>query len=140
MALLAALGGCSPSPTPPSFKSPHGAPTLTVLDPQGSIAAAQRAHLIEVVLLLLIVVLPVLVLAPIFAWRYRYGGSSPYTPKWSFSWPLEFVVWGIPIAIVVVLAIWLWQSTKALDPYAPLSSTRPPLRVEVVGYDWKWLF
>lgn len=139
-ALLVGLGGCSRSPAPPPFSSSAHAPGLTFLDPQGPIAAAQRTHLIEVVLLLLIVVLPVLVLTPIFAWRYRYNGSSPYTPRWSFWWPLEFVVWGIPIAIVAVLAVWLWQSTKALDPYAPLSSAHPPLRVEVVGYDWKWLF
>ena len=90
---------------------------------------------------MMIVVLPVLVLTPVFAWRYRYrNASSPYTPHWSFSWPLEIAIWGIPIGIVVVLAVWLWVGTQALDPYAPLSSAKPPLRVEVVGYDWKWLF
>lgn len=140
LALLAALAGCSRSPIPPPFESPKHSLGLTFLDPQGPVAAAQRAHLIEVVLLLLIVVLPVLVLGPVVAWRYRYNGSARYSPNWTFYWPLECVVWGIPIAIVVVLAIWLWQSTHALDPYAPLASTRPPLRVEVVGYDWKWLF
>jgi cytochrome o ubiquinol oxidase subunit II len=90
--------------------------------------------------MLLIVVAPVLLVAPFFAWRYRYGGSARYTPKWSFSWPLEIVIWGIPAAIAVVLAVWLWRNTHALDPYAPLPSKQPPLRVEVVGYDWKWLF
>jgi cytochrome o ubiquinol oxidase subunit II len=108
--------------------------------PHGPIAAAQRTHFLEVVAMLLIVVAPVLVVAPFFAWRYRYGGSARYTPKWSFSWPLEIVIWGIPLAIVIVLAIWLWESTHALDPYAPLSSLQPPVRIEVVGYDWKWLF
>jgi cytochrome o ubiquinol oxidase subunit II len=90
--------------------------------------------------MLLIVVAPVLVATPLFAWRYRYGGSARYTPKWSFSWPLEIVIWGIPLAVVVVLAVWVWQNTHALDPYAPLPSTQPPVRIEVVGYDWKWLF
>lgn len=140
LAIFAGLTGCSPSPVPPPFGASSHALGLTFLDPQGPIAAAQRTHLIEVVVLLLIVVLPVLVLTPILAWRYRYNGSSRYAPRWTFWWPLEFAVWGIPIAIVVVLAIWLWQGAKALDPYAPISSTLPPLRVEVVGYDWKWLF
>lgn len=140
LTLLIGLAGCSQSPVPPPFKSSAHAPSLTFLDPQGPVAAAQRAHLIEVVLILLIVVLPVLVFTPIVAWRYRYSGSARYAPNWTFYWPLEFVVWGIPIAIVAVLGIWLWRSTKALDPYAPLSFTRPPLRVEVIGYDWKWLF
>ncbi len=123
------LSGCS--------SSPHG----TFLDPQGPIAAAQRTHFIDAVLLMMIVVLPVLVLTPFFAWRYRYrNASSPYRPDWSFSWPLEIAIWGIPFAIVGVLAVWLWMSTHALDPYASLSRGKPPLGVEVVGYDWKWLF
>lgn len=103
-------------------------------------AAAQRVHFFEIIVMLLIVVAPVLLVTPWFAWRYRYGGSARYTPKWSFSWPLEMAIWGIPFAIVIVLAVWLWDNAHALDPYRPLPSTEPPLRVEVVGYDWKWLF
>jgi cytochrome o ubiquinol oxidase subunit 2 len=114
---------------------------LSFLDPQGPVAAAQRGHLIEVVALVMIVVLPVLALAPYFAWRYRYGATaSRYTPKWSFSKRLEIVVWGIPVAIVMVLAALLLRSTQTLDPYQPLGSGQPPLRVQVIGYDWKWLF
>lgn len=108
--------------------------------PHGPVAAAQRVHFFEIIVMLLIVVAPVLIVTPWFAWRYRYGGSARYTPKWSFSWPLEIAIWGIPFAIVVVLAIWLSENAHALDPYRPLPSTEPPLRVEVVGYDWKWLF
>ncbi|MFZ0256408.1 MAG: cytochrome ubiquinol oxidase subunit II [Gammaproteobacteria bacterium] len=111
------------------------------LDPQGPVAAAQRWHLFEVVALVMIVVLPVLVLTPLIAWRYRRRNErSRYTPKWDFSWPLEVAIWGIPIAIVAVLAVLLWRSTHALDPYAPLRADTPPLRVQVVGLDWKWLF
>jgi len=138
---LAGLGGCSRVVSPPPFNSTASHPFLSFLDPQGPIAAVQRAHLIDVALLLLIVVLPVLILTPIIAWRYRLNGSARYMPRWSFSRPLEFVIWGVPVAIVVVLAVWLWQNTRQLDPYAPLASASgPPLRVDVVGYDWKWLF
>lgn len=69
--LLAAFGGCGTSPILPPFKSSSNAPGLTFLDLQGPIASAQRAHLIAVVLIVLIVVLPFLILTPIFAWRYR---------------------------------------------------------------------
>ena len=104
-------------------------------------AAAERMHLLGIVLIVLIVVLPVIVLTPWFAWRYRYRNTSaPYTPNWTFSRPLEFLIWGVPFAIVIGLAVWLWQSTTALDPYAPLASNKQPLHIEVVGYDWKWLF
>lgn len=139
--VLVGLEGCSRAVSPPPFRSASATPFLSFLDPQGPIAAAQRAHLIDVALLLLIVVLPVLVLTPIIVWRYRLNGSARYTPRWSFYRPLEFLVWGVPIAVVIVLGFWLHQNTKQLDPYAPIASAAAaPLRVEVVGYDWKWLF
>jgi cytochrome o ubiquinol oxidase subunit II len=138
--VLVWLSGCTKAPTPPAFATSHPGPALTFLVPHGAIAAAQRYHFLEVVAMVLIVVAPVLLVAPFFAWRYRYGGSARYTPKWSFYWPLEIAIWGIPVAIVVVLAVWLWENTHALDPYAPIASNQPPVRIEVVGYDWKWLF
>ncbi len=114
---------------------------ITFLSPHGPVAAAQRGYFIDIILILLIVVLPVLLLTPVLAWRYRYRNTSAsYRPKWSFSWPLEIIVWGVPFGIVIVLAIWLWRGTHALDPYAPISAGEEALPVEVVGYDWKWLF
>ncbi len=94
--------------------------------PRGPIAPAQRIHFFEVIAMLLIGVAPVLLVTPWFAWRYRFSGSARYTPKWSFSWPLEIAIWGIPFATVIVLAVWLWQNSHARDPYAPLRSTEPP--------------
>lgn len=115
--------------------------SLSFLDPQGPIAAAQRHHLFEVLVLLSIVVLPVLVLTPLFVWRYRLGNSkSKYTPKWSFSWPLEIAIWGVPIAVIAVMAVLMVRSSHKLDPYRPLASDQAPLQVQVIGYDWKWLF
>ena len=43
------------------------------------------------------------------------------------------------MAIVVVLSLYLWSYTHELDPYRALAADKPPLRVEVVGLDWKWL-
>ncbi|MFZ0607059.1 MAG: cytochrome ubiquinol oxidase subunit II [Xanthobacteraceae bacterium] len=138
----ALLAGCSRHFAPPSTGSAAATPAgLTFLHPHGPIAAMQRTHLIEVVAILMVVVLPVLILTPLFAWHFRYTNrSATYRPHWSFWWPIEIVVWGVPFAIVIVLAVWLWTNAKALDPYAPLVSTAPPLRVQVVSYDWKWLF
>lgn len=114
---------------------------VSFLYPQGPIAAAERTHIFVVMLLLCIVVVPVLVVTPIFAWRYRYSNtSSRYTPRWSFSWPLEFAIWGVPMGVVTALAVWLAQDTIGLDPYAPLAAAAPPVRIQVIGYDWKWLF
>ncbi len=114
---------------------------ISFLSPAGPVSAAQRGYFIDIILILLIVVLPVLLLTPFFAWRYRYRNDrTPYRPNWSFSWTLEILIWGVPCAIVVVLGLWLWNASHELDPYRPLTADQPPLQVEVVGYDWKWLF
>lgn len=129
LGLLLLLSGCTASSSKLSF-----------LNPQGPVAAAQRTHLFEIVLVVLIVVVPIIVLAPLYAWRYRFRNkSAPYTPRWEFSKPLEFLIWGAPFAIVIILAIWLVKGTSSLDPYKPLS-VHKPLHVQVIGYDWKWLF
>jgi cytochrome o ubiquinol oxidase subunit 2 len=113
---------------------------ITFLNPQGPIALAERNHFAVVILMVSIVVVPVLVLTPFFAWRYRYGNTSrPYTPTWDFNWTLEFFIWGVPLGIVTTLGVWLAQDTVGLDPYRPLSYD-PPLRIQVIGYDWKFLF
>ena len=46
----------------------------------------------------------------------------------------------MPVAVVIVLSVWLAQDTTKLDPYLPLQSGDKPLAVDVIGYDWKWLF
>ena len=121
------LAGCSPS-------------NLSFLDPQGPVAAAQRTHFWIVIALSLVVILPVFVLTPIIVRKYRYGSDSTYRPRWSFSRRLEYIIWGVPFLIVAVLGYILWEQTYALDPYNPLPSDKKPLHVQVVGYDWKWLF
>ena len=139
--VFAALVGCTRVAPPPLFRSASSAPFLTFLVPQGPIAATQRIHFFIIVGLVLIAVLPVLVLTPLILWRYRYHGGARYTPKWSYSAALEALMWGGPIVIVGVLAGLLVRNTQALDPYRPIAThSDPPLRVEVVGYDWKWLF
>lgn len=111
------------------------------LSPEGPIAAAERQLFFEVTALTLIVVVPVLVLTPWLAWRYRRGNEKAvYRPKWEFSWPLEILAWGVPVVIVSILGLMLWEKTHQLDPCRPLPSGQPPLQIQVVGLDWKWLF
>ena len=120
----------------------HASEGMSFLDPQGPIAAAAREHFILVTAILLIfVALPVFIGTIWFAWRYRYGATRPrYTPKWMFSTPIEVFTWLGPIVIVAFLSVMVWRSATALDPYHPIASSEPPLRVQVIGYDWKWLF
>ena len=129
LALASSLAGCSTV-------------RLGFLDPHGPVAQSQHDQFLDVVLLLAIfVALPIFVILPWFAWRYRYRARrARYAPKWSYYGPLEVATWGGPLVIVALLSILVWRSTHALDPYRRIASNVAPLRVEVIGYDWKWLF
>ena len=129
-AIVAILTACS------------GANHLSFLDPQGPLAEQQRDHFFEAASVLVIfVALPVFVLTPWFAWRYRYGAKrSRYAPRWKFSGLLEITAWSGPVVIVLLLAVIVWRDTQALDPYRALAGDGPALRVQVIGYNWKWLF
>ena len=113
----------------------------SVLHPHGAVAAAQRNWLFEITALMGIVVLPVLVLVPLFAWRYRHGNKkATYRPDWAFSWPLEFMIWGIPVVIVAVMSYIIIADETRFDPYAAIKPGEAPLEVQVIALDWKWLF
>ncbi|MEO7066789.1 MAG: hypothetical protein ABI114_07775 [Rhodanobacter sp.] len=119
-----------------------GTTHMSFLDPQGPIADAERWHFYWVLGIMAVLVAgPIFLLLPFWAWRYRYGQkASKYTPKWEFSRSLEIMAWTGPIIIVIILAFFVWRDAHKLDPYKPIASDQPALRVQVIGYDWKWLF
>lgn len=126
--LAACLGGCTPI-------------SLGFLDPAGPTASGQRVLFFWIVGLALVVVLPVLIITPWLLWRYRYGqDTAPYRPRWEYSLPMEILTWGVPVLVVVVLGVLTWQRTHQLDPYHPLTGNTPPLEIQVIAMDWKWLF
>ncbi|MET0029150.1 MAG: ubiquinol oxidase subunit II [Candidatus Thiodiazotropha sp.] len=123
-----------------SLASPVQAGNWLELDPQGVIAQREDHLLLITLGLMLIVVIPVLAMTLWFAWHYRAGNhKARYMPEWS-SVRVDVWVWVVPALIVAVLAVLTWTYTHRLNPYAPLESTQPPLKVQVVALDWKWLF
>jgi cytochrome o ubiquinol oxidase subunit II len=123
---------------------------MVLLHPAGAVAA-QQGHLIVVsTVLMLLVIIPVIALTVLFAWRYRKSNSeATYAPDWDHSTQLELVIWAAPLLIIIALGAVTWINTHTLDPYRPLGrldAARPvaagvkPLVVEVVALDWKWLF
>lgn len=117
-----------------------GSAHASFLAPAGPIAAQEGNLFYWVIGLMMVVLIPVFVLVPWFAWRYRRTNtSSAYRPRWDFSWPLEFLIWGVPVLILLGVAILIWPNTVRLDPYKPVDGTEP-IEVQVVGLDWKWLF
>lgn len=114
---------------------------LGVANHAGPVANGQWHLYLIVGAVLLFVAGPVLILTPIMAWHYRLSNKdSAFKPKWDFSWPLEALIWLPPAGIVIGLAVVLWTYTHDLDPYRPIASAGPPLEVQAVALDWKWLF
>ena len=123
---------------------------VVVMQPSGDIAAQQRDLIIASTGLMLLIILPVMALTLLFAWRYRQSNTdAAYDPDWHHSTRLEVVIWAAPLAIIIALGALTWMSTHTLDPFRSLrrlDASRPigkdvkPLIVEVVALDWKWLF
>jgi cytochrome o ubiquinol oxidase subunit II len=113
-----------------------------VLDPAGEIARQQRDIIYVSTGLMLLIIVPVLMLIVLFAWRYRKGGPGTYDPGFDHSTGLELAIWSAPLLIIIALGALTWSSTHLLDPFRPLPAKdgTKPLVVQVVSLDWKWLF
>jgi len=115
---------------------------FALLDPKGIIAADEKNIMITSVWLMSIVIVPVIILTFVFAWRYRAGNTkAKYTPDWSHSTVLELIWWSVPCIIIAILATITWKSTHELDPYKPLAvNNSKPITIQAIALEWKWLF
>ncbi|MBA2126285.1 ubiquinol oxidase subunit II [Hyphomicrobium methylovorum] len=121
-----------------------------VLDPAGDIALQQRNLIYISTVLMLLIIVPVLILIVLFAWRYRESNKdASYDPKFHHSTGLELVIWSIPLLVIICLGAVTWSSTHLLDPFRrldriaegkPADRSQAPLVIQVVSLDWKWLF
>ncbi|WOI56626.1 cytochrome ubiquinol oxidase subunit II [Palleronia sp. LCG004] len=126
------------------------ADTASFLDPLGPIAEFQRVELIWAAIMIFVAIAPVFVGVPWIMWRYRRSNrNAGYAPGWGHDNRLEAVMWGVPVVIIIALGIWLTQATFRIDPYRKIDIemarsfdfdlSGPPVAVETVGLDWKWL-
>ncbi len=99
-----------------------------LLDPKGQIGLEQRSLILTAFGLMLIVVIPAILMAVGFAWKYRASNKdAKYSPNWSHSNKVEAVVWTVPILIILFLAVLTWKTTHALEPSKPLASDVKPV-------------
>lgn len=114
---------------------------IALLQPAGDVGQQQTDLLIFSLVLSLVIIVPVFSLTLFIAIRYREGNKkAAYRPNWSHSKVLETIWWGIPIILIAFLGVIIWQSSHALDPKKALESDQPPLKVQVVALQWRWLF
>lgn len=126
-----------------------GCDTL-LLNAPGDVAAQQGDLIVIATWLMLLIIVPVIVVTLLFAWRYRASNrAATYKPDWDHSTQLELLIWAAPLLIIIALGAITWINTHTLDPYRPLeriAANQPvpadtqPLVIEVVAMDWKWLF
>jgi cytochrome o ubiquinol oxidase subunit 2 len=121
-----------------------------LLNPSGDVAAQQGRLIVQSTVLMLLIVVPVIALTLLFAWRYRASNKqAEYRPEWDHSTQLELLIWAAPLLIIIALGALTWISTHTLDPYRQLRRIdaqrdvipdTKPLVIQVVALDWKWLF
>ena len=118
-----------------------GCGNYMVLDPKGPIAEKQLDLIIITVILCSIIIVPVLIITFIIVWRYRATNKkADYKPEWAHSNLLETIWWGIPIVIIIVLAVITVRYTHELEPAKAINSDKEEVTVQVVSLNWKWLF
>jgi cytochrome o ubiquinol oxidase subunit 2 len=123
--LLSALSGCG----------------IGVFDPHGPVSAANATILLNSVFIMLAIIVPTGIATLLFAWWFREGNQrARFLPHFTYSGRVEVVVWAIPTLVIIFLGGVIWIGSHELDPAKPLASDKPPLQVQVVSLDWKWLF
>lgn len=115
--------------------------------PKGYLGQEQAMLIALAFALMLLVVIPVLIMAVWFPYRYREGGKGTYKPKWAHSSVIEAVVWVIPIIIIIILGTVAYITSHSMDPrqslvgkYDDKGAKSTELTIQTVSMDWKWLF
>jgi cytochrome o ubiquinol oxidase subunit 2 len=112
-----------------------------VLDPKGPVGIAEKTILVDSLAIMLAIVVPTIAATLAFAWWFRASNTrATYLPDFAYSGRLELIVWAIPLLTIMLLGGVIWIGSHELDPAKPLASKAPPLEIQVVSLDWKWLF
>jgi cytochrome o ubiquinol oxidase subunit 2 len=114
---------------------------IAILFPKGIIALEQRNLLFIIQALMLLVIIPVYILTFVFSWRYRaHNPKATYDPDLVDNRIAEYIWWGIPCVMTLIVGVLTWVKTHQLDPFKPIESNKKEMTIQVVALQWKWLF
>lgn len=114
---------------------------IAVLFPKGIIALEERNLLFILQAIMLLVIIPVYILTFIFSWKYRANHhKAKYDPDLVDNRLAEYIWWGIPLVLTLVIAVLSWEKTHQLDPFKSIQSNKKTMTIQVVALQWKWLF
>ena len=119
----------------------HFGDLIDVIFPTGKIAFEERSLLFQIQWIMLLVIIPVYILTFVFSWRYSaQNPKGTYDPDLVDNKLAEYVWWGFPLIMTVIVCILTWIKTEELDPYKPIESDKKPVIIQAVALQWKWLF
>lgn len=113
-----------------------------------SLLAIQEWHatIIDFVVMMCIIT-PVALAMIVFGWRYHKSRNAKYAPDWSHNTALEFIVWGVPLLVVIGLSFYTVKTIYGVNPYNPAllhkqvkTAPQSVLNVDVIATDWQWVF
>ena len=114
---------------------------IVLLNSKGPVAQGQSNLMMSAIYLMLLVVIPSIIMALAFSWKYRASNKdADYKPTWSHSTAIEVVVWGVPVIIIGILAWITWIGAHKYDPYRPIESDKAPVNIQVIAEAYKWIF
>ncbi len=114
---------------------------VAILDPKGYIGIEERNLLLILQGIMLLVVIPVYFFTFIFSWKYNASNKkAKYDPDLIDNRTAEYLWWGIPTVLTIIIGVLTYIKTDQLDPYRPIPSDKPTKTIQVVALQWKWLF
>ncbi|WP_085522548.1 cytochrome aa3 quinol oxidase subunit II [Tuberibacillus sp. Marseille-P3662] len=114
---------------------------VLVLSPDGPVADRQKELIMWSFYLVMGIVVVVFALFTYIVWKFRNrSGEKHYDPEYEGNKKLEFIWTGIPIIIVILLAIPTVTTTFDLKNKPEKYEDAEPLTIKVIAADWKWVF
>lgn len=114
---------------------------IDVLFPTGTIALEERNLLLIIQALMLLIIIPVYILTFVFSWKYSaQNPKGKYDPDLVDNSLAEYIWWGLPLVMTVIVCILTWIKTEQLDPFKPITSDKKTITIQTVALQWKWLF
>lgn len=119
----------------------HFREKIAMLFPKGIIALEERNLLFIIQALMLLIIIPVYILTFIFSWIYRADNpKGKYDPDLVDNRIAEYIWWGIPCLMVLIVSILTGIKTYQLDPFKSIESKKEEMTIQVIALQWKWLF
>lgn len=112
-----------------------------VLQPSGWVGEQQRNLIVFTMLLSLVVIVPVFYMLFRFITKYdEKNTKAKYQPELDNNKAIEFIWWGVPIVLVLILGVITYRTSHSLDPFKAIDHPKEQLTIQVIALQWKWLF